>query len=298
MNHQKALDKRLLDHQRELQLLELHQFKEKADLEEKTFEEIQSLKITQSCRILETQSQHVDEMHIEKDRLYEVGQKFKLSKLEIKHIKELKQMTETHRSQTRQMRIQFQQMMKQRKLKHNQPDTTSFKNETTSREGKQIKRNFISQSSSEDSLNQDHDDCRITNLDTLQEYDKEVASVIPEDSTPPPEIVALHESIRKLASRQCDDIETLQRSQKSEYDSVVLFWEDKARELEISQTIEMESMKQSHTRECAEIKVNHDREIKMAAAVHDTEMKMLLERRLLSSVLNTVVDAIITIDPI
>ncbi|KAJ1536386.1 hypothetical protein HK096_011083 [Nowakowskiella sp. JEL0078] len=339
VNHQKALDKRMMDHQRERQLLELRQLKERADLEEKSFEEIQSLKISQNSRGIEMQGHHLSEMHTEKDRLYEIIQLAKVAALEKKYTNDVKLLSQVHRSQTRQLRQMNLQMMKQRKyeatkgkdareesetsLSVQPPITTVHNSQTNTQAISQRTRlsRSISRQGSQDSISQIGEDedkmsesgqddssrlsvtglargvggsnirLRVSGPQLLEEGD-----IIEEADAPA--ISNLKENIKKLQSRQKEDLLLLLKSQKEEAERVLTFWQTKAKDLEVRQVNEMNSCKETQSREINEMIIAQEREIQMEAAVHDTEMKMLLERRLLNSVLNTVVDAIITIDPI
>ena len=66
--------------------------------------------------------------------------------------------------------------------------------------------------------------------------------------------------------------------------------EDQAKQLEDTQKQERELMIEEHESDIENLVQLHEKEIQMEASVHDAEMNMLLERRLLNSVLDTVVD--------
>ncbi|KAJ3128431.1 hypothetical protein HK098_004508 [Nowakowskiella sp. JEL0407] len=320
LNHQKTLDKRMMDHQRELQLLELRQLKERADLEERFFEETQTQKINQSLRLIEARRYHVTEMHLEKDRLYEAKETFKISKMELIHTQEWKKLVNSHRTQIRQMRLQHQKMMKQRKA---QKDGT-FSGEQAPQVQPQIQITHskkMEQQSSNDSLPMEDDDRSETSNSRLSVNSKPIkstklakTSVVDEQEyynrgsgadgmgsesqKISPEMAQLKESIVKLTLRQKEDISNLLRTQREEHDKLIGTWATRIKELESEHAVDMLRIKQAHAAELQEMINAQEREIQMEASVHETELKMLLERRLLNSVLDTVVDAIITIDPI
>ncbi|KAJ3128417.1 hypothetical protein HK098_004493 [Nowakowskiella sp. JEL0407] len=344
INHQKALDKRMMDHQRELQLLELRQLKERADVEEKSFEEIQSMKIIHNSRLLEMQSQHLSELHAEKDRLYEVRQQYKVAALDAKYASDMKRLTQNHRAQMRAMRQMHAQIIKQRKVnassgKTGRSDSTSSLSQPSGLAQQQnglqqqspgkprplgVSRTasrVVSRQGSNESISHLDDDERMSEaaesnsrlsvtasergLNLQSRLSTRLAGqpkILQEDADgeelQSPEINGVQEAIRKLQTRQREDLATLNRTQKEEADKLLAQWQTRAKELETEQSSEMAQVKETHEREINEMLIAQEREIQMESVVHDVEMKMLLERRLLNSVLNTVLDAIITIDPI
>ncbi|KAJ3126323.1 hypothetical protein HK098_007706 [Nowakowskiella sp. JEL0407] len=318
LNHQKALDKRLLDHQREIQLLELRHLKERADLEEKALEETGSLRIAHSNRIVETRSQHVTEMHLEKDRMNEVKQSLKITALENQFAAEMKKLIIFQRNQLRQLRQQHVVLMKQRKVKgtsttkgEEQSNIQQQQTGKNSRASRQASR-AASVAPSVDSLNGDEDengseiDIRQSTIIKGKVGNKRFQSGLSEHQDEEeedgikmsPELMAMQENIKRLASRQKEAMDNLISSQKEEAEKLRLLWVQRGKELDDEQAAEMANAKETQEKEIADMFAAQEREIQMEAAVHDTELKMMMERRLLNSVLDTVVDAIITIDVI
>ncbi|KAJ3128432.1 hypothetical protein HK098_004509 [Nowakowskiella sp. JEL0407] len=363
INHQKALDKRIMDHQRELQLLELRHLKERADIEETSFEEIQSLKISHSSRVIETQGQQLTELHGEKDRLYELRQQFKRAALEAVYLADMKKLTQSHRIQVRQMRLAHAQTMKQRKNEArnigkdaksesvisitgghasaptNQPVSQTARSRFSSespapkhsgmipleQSSRQVSIGSMSQFGEDEDKNSEsgtgtetssiygansggENSNAVNSAGIAQRFSRssrqqpqlQSNNIVQEDQNEntSPEIIALQDSITKMQIRHKDDLNMLLKSQKEESEKLVQQWQTKKTELEAQQSAEMTRVKDSQAREIADMVAAQEREIQMEAVVHDAEMKMLLERRLLNAVLNTVVDAIITIDPV
>jgi len=105
-------------------------------------------------------------------------------------------------------------------------------------------------------------------------------------------------SSKALSQRHKEAMTDLLAVLKQEMDEAELSIQTRQRELNESQELEIQSMKEGHEEEVRNLVEIQEKEIQMEANVHDAEMRMLLERRILNSVLDTVVDGIINIDPI
>ncbi|KAJ3128427.1 hypothetical protein HK098_004504 [Nowakowskiella sp. JEL0407] len=302
MNHQKVLDKRILDHQRDLQLLELRQLKERAEMDEKSFEEIQSLKITQTQRVQETRGQQLTEFHLEKDRVYELKQQVKVAAMDKENAIEMKKLLQVHRAQVKAMRTQFQQLMKQRKALFKAKQEQKMTTEAIDN----IRESSVSRLPSTDSVciddyyeNDDNDEVESQSSRYSRSSQSRPEFPLPQQTvSTAPEIVALQQQLLQLTQKQKEDLDLLLTTQKQELDQLVLTWQAKQKTLDADQATELANMKEVQAREIADLVQVQEKELAMERSVHDTEMKMMLERRLLNSVLNTVVDAIITIDPV
>ncbi|KAJ1568869.1 hypothetical protein HK096_005010 [Nowakowskiella sp. JEL0078] len=329
ITHQKALDKRIIDQQRETQLLELRHLKEHADLEERAFEETSTLEISHSNRHVDVKFQQVSEMHIEKDRMNDMKQSIKLSKIESEFAAETKKIVISQRNQLRLLKQQQTVTMKNRKVRGNKDtsndqqeqqqsvthSTTSTRNSArTNRTNPRQLSRHNSAAQSVDSLGGISDTESIgseldlrnstTQLKTPQRGLQYGISVSEDDEHEEknvllsPELAGMMESIKRLAARQKESLETLKKTQREELERCRKQWTTRIREMEEEQEAEMVTLKEAHEKEIGDLFAAQEREIQMEAAVNDTELKMLMERRLLNSVLDGVVDAIITIDPI
>jgi PAS domain S-box-containing protein len=105
-------------------------------------------------------------------------------------------------------------------------------------------------------------------------------------------------SLRALIQRHKDELSMIENQCKQEINDCQLSFEAKLQEMEEQQEKEIQMLVEDQERQLVELKHVQDKEIQMEESMHDSEMKMLVERRILNSVLETVADGIINITPI
>ncbi|KAI9206774.1 uncharacterized protein BJ171DRAFT_18641 [Polychytrium aggregatum] len=301
MNHQNAADKRIADQLQEIQQLELKHAKEKFDLEYQSYEDVQTLKAQHFSQIAELGIQQTLELHSEKERLLLIKEQTKLSSLEAQHASEIKKLSYLHRQQVRALRAQ--------------QDTRLRAIKGAKAGGNRISRSVAqSQSASCTASVSDMgaDDRSDAGSDVMS-----VASGVPrgDDSR----AVALNEeaeededlddeqqnsaadrqaaSIKRLTQKHRESRASMLEVQKSELEKLESDIAERTKELEEDQAAEMREMLEAHESEMSALYSLQEKEIQMEASVHDAESKMMVERRVLNSVLDTVINGIINIDP-
>lgn len=95
-----------------------------------------------------------------------------------------------------------------------------------------------------------------------------------------------------LAARHREELAALQAQSKKEINDSMLAYEAREAELEEIHTEESAKLLEDQERELSEMRAIQEKEIAMEESMHDSEMKMLIERRILNSVLQTVNDGI------
>lgn len=105
-------------------------------------------------------------------------------------------------------------------------------------------------------------------------------------------------ALKSLQKKHAEALSALILSLKEEMEDCQLSTQARLRELDDSHDLQLQSLRSDHEIELANIISIQEKEIAMEASVHEAELKMLIERRILNSVLDTVVDGIINIDPI
>jgi PAS domain S-box-containing protein len=105
-------------------------------------------------------------------------------------------------------------------------------------------------------------------------------------------------SLKALIQRHKEELEAIESQCKQEINDCQLQFEAKIQEQQEQQETEVQTCVEEQERQLMELKAIQDKEIQMEESMHDSEMKMLVERRILNSVLQTVADGIINITPI
>ncbi|KAJ3049938.1 hypothetical protein HK097_009080 [Rhizophlyctis rosea] len=321
MNHQRALDKRVNDQLREVQQLEQQQTKDRFDLDIECFEHIQQLKSDHAKRLIDLNTTQVSEIHVEKEKIAARKEATVITNLQAEHAAEMKKLAQLHRTQLRQFKKQSD-VREDRRGRQQQRDSPTDGlvppngASTYSR----------SRAGSVDSLHSDDQSIvsasysgrqRASSLGGSQSGQQQrFGSALnrqfqseahrEDDEHDDPDAAAAssqaqehlsRESLRALQYRHRDDRAQLLANFKEEVSDLEETVAGRKQALEEEQKMEMDRMVRQHQSDVAAMLATQDKEVAMEASIHDAEMKMLLERRILNSVLNTVVDGVINIDP-
>ncbi|KAI9155934.1 hypothetical protein H9P43_009044 [Blastocladiella emersonii ATCC 22665] len=98
VNHQKAEDKKVAEHRRDTQSLEIRQMKEMFDLQIKSLEETHTLKATKDREMMELQENQRREVQRSKEAIREVEFLVKAVKLQLEHNKHMRDVAIRHKS--------------------------------------------------------------------------------------------------------------------------------------------------------------------------------------------------------
>jgi PAS domain-containing protein len=104
------------------------------------------------------------------------------------------------------------------------------------------------------------------------------------------------DKVKEITERYAEMRTQLLISQKEEIESKEQSSVEKMREREADHEMEVLNVKRTQEMELSELGAAYSREIQMQQEIHDAEYKALIEKKLLSSLLNNVVDGIINID--
>ncbi|KAI9206592.1 adenylate and guanylate cyclase catalytic domain-containing protein [Polychytrium aggregatum] len=296
MTHQKSVDKRLADQLREIQQMELKHTKENFDLEFQSYEDIHNLKAMHVKGVCELTAAQAADLHAEKERLISQREQTKLTILEARHVVDMKKLALGHRDQLRQLRVQQEHRQvhyssnpgpvsraEQGQHAHQSRMTISTlddddihsKSDTVSNRGRRSPYGADSSTIDDQSDYYDGDDNETQ--DRLQSSAVDV--------------------IRKLSSKHKDAIAALKEMYRTELSKLEVQIGSRKRELEENQACELRELCEAHARDLEALRTVQAKEVQMEASVHEAEAKMLVERRVLNSVLSTVVDGIININP-
>ncbi|KAI9206776.1 adenylate and guanylate cyclase catalytic domain-containing protein [Polychytrium aggregatum] len=300
LTHQKALDKRISDQLREVQQMELKHAKETFDLEFQSHEDIHNLKALHVKGVSELMASQILELQAEKERLLAHREQTKLTTLEARHVIEMKKFGKTHRDQLRALKQQQELRLRGIRAADNLPTALGSR----SSGGATSSDKFQSRTSGfdDDDLMSDtasmHGDRRsgggrraMSSVSGVTDEEED------ENGDEENQQNSSAEVIRKLASKHKDAISSLKEMHRAELTKLENLIASRTRELEENQQAEMRELLDGHHKDIEFVKSIQAKEVQMEESVHEAEAKMLIERRVLNSVLATVVDGIVNINP-
>ncbi|KAI8930117.1 adenylate and guanylate cyclase catalytic domain-containing protein [Entophlyctis helioformis] len=303
VTHRMALNKRINEQLRELQQMEMRHAKESFELEVESFEEMSNLEINNVIRLAEFTDQQLTELQTEKERLLAKREADKLTLLTQKHAQEMKRLQHEQRIAVRQLKIQHEQKIsarKQQKLRGQEGAGPVFINSNMG--SKKMSRQGSSGSIDDALSDAGSRLSSASNRNNLALNSAAAGRNINEDD----EVASLNsesqrnhlDSIAMLCAKQREERSNLESLLRQEMAECQRANEAKMAELEEDHQLELDKLRTEHSEEVERIVEIQEKEIQMEQSVHDAEMRMLVERRILNSVLETVVDGIINITPL
>ncbi|KAI9206777.1 uncharacterized protein BJ171DRAFT_457247 [Polychytrium aggregatum] len=313
INHQIAANKRVADQLQEVQQLELQQLKEKFDLDFETLETVQNMKITHAKLVAEATSSNLSEINQEKEKIISLKEKLKLERLELEHAGSMQTLLHRHIAELRQLR-EAQNMSSiglakkgdnsflgsNLSLVHSVASKNDSnldlspppKGDTASERGEPVrlsKTSFRREKSTTSRSGKDR-------VNSIQSQERD--SVTSEEEDRRIQLKVDGSTLERLRVKHSNALSILYDAQKAEIEEVQVNMDKRKRELEASHAIEMRELVESHNSEIETLYSNQEKEIQMEASVHEAEARMLVERKVLYSVVDSVISGIITIDPI
>lgn len=247
------------------------------------------------------QAHHRAEYVTEKERMATAEQALKILEMQGENAIQIKKIQAHHRSQMRHMqRAQHNRREKRIKrwssiLGRNLAAEKKFGSGASSVGSK-------SQSESQSMSRSEGDSHQQTNLNQLLGADDEAddgnAFLGMENETHAKEQIAqMREQLKKLAARQEKIMVELVAKHQAEYAAKEEEFQKVMMELEWKQDVEVKDAKKADADHIAEALAIQERELAMDAHIRGAETKALQERRVLNSLLDSVVDGVISIDP-
>ncbi|KAJ3318936.1 hypothetical protein HDV06_006925 [Boothiomyces sp. JEL0866] len=305
--HQNHINKILNDNLREFQLLELQHIKDRFELEMVSFEETGSKKIAHEIKLDEMRLKHMKELHEEKENVltrHEAGKEMSLRKMYEQSVKKLQSEQRVGRRQLKMKNQEKIDLLLRQRDKGAGKDRASLKTGKAGSKGTSQASSIAPSYTGSPDMSVTHSRAESVDIPrgsisiavkNLQVQQNEIASesigeIAYRDSK-------VEGSIKILAQRQKNELAQLEEENRKELNDISLAYEAKFDDLEASQQTAFEILIEQQNVVVNELKEAHDKEMKMEETMHDNEMKMLVERRVLNSVLGTVSDGIINITP-
>nr|KAJ3418769.1 Receptor-type guanylate cyclase gcy-13 [Polyrhizophydium stewartii] len=311
-SHQRILNKRLNEHLRDRQIVEARHVKEKFELESRCADEMGTLRVSHVTRIAEQQESQFLELNNEKERLQAEHEARKLAALAQRHQAELKRLQQVQRLAIKQLRSM-----------HDQKIAMFKEDRSAGATGISAMAGIMSGiSSTTDSLNQSAADIN----DTVSERGSQILGSPPRPSVghssprparlsplgqrnfgPSDESEMLSQT-SDYRDRRAMAIQQMQERHHQERASLLLTVRAEMAEIRQQNAaciadmaedhrVELEKLEMEQREELELIRAMLEKEILVEQSVHESEMAALVERRVLNSVLESVVDGIINIRP-
>lgn len=332
INHRKALDKKRLDHIRERQRMELRHFKEKSDAEtvicfltlQRIMEDMSNMR---ARHILEENNLSENQRHsyaAEKENIMATRTSLKLMEITVENKIELTRLQATHRIQLRQL-LRAQRAQKAKRTRNwaavldrdlnakvgSGASSVGSASGSASVQGKSVSASQSqsqahSRKASNESINrkvteaagdaskvmedlsaEDAADYALMNsqeLEKQQEHAKE-------------QILELNAKLKAFQSANDAQLADLKQTQMQEMKSKEEESQKFMLEMEWRHDVEVKDLVKASEAEIAEALIVQERELEMEGYIRGAESRALQERRVLNSLLDSVVDGVISIDP-
>ncbi|KAJ3269689.1 Guanylate cyclase 2G [Terramyces sp. JEL0728] len=293
-SHQGHLNKLINDNLREFQLLELQHIKEKFELEMVSFDEVGNRKIVHENRLAEMKLRHMNEIHEEKENVMMKKEAAKEIQLHQKHERELGAVSgNLASSKGGSMPGSVGGSKIGSKIGSKVGSIQGSKMGSVANSAPRSRDEFAGADVVTDAT---------TNKSTLQQgladLLREVADEAENNDDNEIENGSKYpKSVQLLMIKHRKELSELEREIKKELNDFSLAYEVKSSDMEAAQQAACETLLEQQYNLVEETREAQEKEIKMEETMHDNEMKMLVERRVLTSVLGSISDGIININP-
>jgi len=300
MTHQKNVDKKRLDQIREQQRMELRHFKDRADGETQIMEEFANLESKHTFDEQALKAHQRIEYVTEKERMASAESALKLMEIQGDNATEYKKLQNVQRFQIRRLQ-KTQRIRREKRVKRWSAilgrDVTAGKKFGSGASSVGSK----SQSESNSMSRQEGDQIGQTNLNSIlgekDENDDNGFLGIENESHAKDQIAQMRQQLKNLAARHEKIYGEMFSRHAAEYKAKEDEFAKEMMELEWKQDVELKDSKKADADQIAEALNIQERELAMEGHIRGAETKALQERRVLNSLLDSVVDGVISIDP-
>ncbi|KAJ3295954.1 hypothetical protein HDU79_007920 [Rhizoclosmatium sp. JEL0117] len=316
--HQRLLDKKALEQLREVLTCEVGQIKELFSFKNQCTEEMFRLRSSQLGMQHVLEIRHFEERRAEKEALANLKSKIKVSVDEDLHNREMRKLNDRNRIQLYNLRASQNERLHEifnQTNYHNTKvsvnlhtwvdtiDATDERTSITSIDSSERSAYGISTKTPTPSYDQSFTtnpsaSSASVNFPSTTSSRSSYSSSLSRLSSREPEeqIQSAEEKIRLTKFRHRDAQASLASEHLDEIRVMHDFHMFKMTELKKSQEYALMLMQKQHETELMELKSVQEKEIVMEQSIHDAEIRVITERRVLGSVLNSVIDGIIIID--
>ena len=228
---------------------------------------------------------------------------FELRKLQASHINQIRQLTRAQKARKAKRFRHWSQILGrdltvQKKIGSGVHSGVASGDASGAASGGQsgIGSNSLTRQSSDPNLKQTQKKIQLVGHD--EDEDDEVANMTLTDQSKnaKDQLQRMEEQLKALASKHHENLEKLQAKQMAEFKSKDEEFQQALTELEWQQDVELKDLIKAGQAEIDESLAIQERELEMEGFIRSAETKALQERRVLNSLLDTVVDGVISID--
>jgi len=300
MTHQKNVDKKRLDQIREQQRTELRHLRDRADCETRMMEEFANMQSKHTFDQQASEAHHRADYVNEKERMATAEQALKLLEMAGENATEIKKMQAHHQSQIRHMQ-RAQNNRRDKRVKRWSAilgrDLTIGKKFGSGASSVGSKSQSESQSMSRQDTGDSHQNPNLVLVGANDDLNDGAFLGMENESHAKEQIAQMREQLKKLAQRQEKNMIDLVSKHQAEFSAKEEEYQKVMMELEWQQDVELKDSKKADADNIHEALAIQERELAMDGHIRGAETKALQERRVLNSLLDSVVDGVISIDP-
>ncbi|KAJ3044998.1 Guanylate cyclase 2G [Rhizophlyctis rosea] len=255
---------------------------------------------TRHLRVSDLNATHVNEVHTEKERLANKKEQIVMANYHAEHAAEMKRLAAVHRQQLRQFKKDKKEAAGGIAVSPDRETSRGRERERTDRDSLVPSEQAGIVRSLAGSYRRGRTSSVARPPSTLGLSLQEDEEPYDSDTSPAQNQAADYlsrESLRAFQYKHRAEKNALLANFTEEIQETDESVQQKKQNLELEQEAEMAGVVRQHQADLNATLATQEKEVAMEASIHDAEMKMLLEKRILNSVLNTVVDGIINIDP-
>ncbi|RKP17683.1 hypothetical protein ROZALSC1DRAFT_30547 [Rozella allomycis CSF55] len=318
MNNLKVINKKKSEQLREIQIIEMRQRKERIEKEEEFYEELQSLGLSQASSFVEIELNEKAEISASKEKIENLRETIKMVKTKTEQANDLKKLRGNQKMQLKQLQREhlLQASMRGKKwlmkskvdleeeIEENEEKEDEFEemrdfkknNNTRNRsiKSKSKSQGLQSQGSTGDISDNDSEISMAFNeeLEIDNKFGVENDSHIQSLEKQLEEMINNHKALVKRKEMNLGDSKMIHLQ---EYNQMKQNHNERLLILDEEQSNYLKTVRSNHRKEIEEIIAMQEREKQSNLIIRESEKKMHVERRILSSVLNTVLDGIVSI---
>jgi hypothetical protein len=302
ISHQKTLNKKLADQLRERQVIEMRQLKERANLDTQIKITVATLKAQHTQHIQRQELIATNNISRLKNTMTDVRESIKMNQLKLQHLIEVDKLASLHKQQYQHVL----QSLKARSAKRRQKWSKIL-----CREVPALNEMFAALEQNEAGEAGDHDDDdtkSIVSSDSSSHSSSSTtkgatsksalaASLNEAIARAKQELILLDASLSQEAATRIQTLANLRLTQQQELSEKESDFQLQISEMEQEHEKEMNELTAAFDEDISEFGLVQEREREMETTIRNTETKALQERKVLTAILNTTVDGVISIDP-
>lgn len=305
ISHQKTLNKKVADQLRERQVVEMRQLKERADLDTQIMLTLATLKAQHTQNTQRQELSATQDISRLKNTADDLSESIKINQIKLQHVVELDKLASLHKQQYQNVMHTLKNRSAKRRQKWSKilgRDIPKLNEMFTALDQEQQR------DASADGGDVDNDDAKSTVSSSYSTSSSSrskcttskaalVSGINEAIARAKQELVLLEASLTQEAATRIQTLANLRLTQHQALSDKEAEFEKQIIEMEQLHEQEMNELVDTFEEDVSEVQQVQEREREMEAVIRNAETKALQERKVLTAILNTTVDGVISIDP-